>query len=151
MGGCDPSTLSDSQYCYTIPDSYYYYDYYDYDEDWYHGSEEIQAGGTITMSKKCAPDFHLPGLYYHKEENYGNYGCDFYADACRYHPEFLLLIAAHTDNGYITILNCPQCGCTEDDIITLDEREAGTRTMGGGRAAFKAMLEDKKAMLEDKK
>ena len=146
LGGCDSSRLSDSQYCFTVPDSYYYYDYYDYNDYWYHGIEEIYIGGVITMSRTCAPDYHIPAGYYMKEDNFGDYGCDYFADLspdCKsWYGNELLAFAAHTANGYITALNCPQCGCTENDIIRLDERNAGTRTMSGGRAALKAKLEE---------
>ena len=140
VGAC--GALSDSQYCYTIPDSYYYYDYYDNDDYYYHASEEIQAGGSVTMSRTCAPDYHVPGEYYMNADNFGEYGCSYFGDCSDWGADLLLLIAAHTDNGYITPLNCPSCGCTEDDIVTLDERKAGTRTMSAGVAAFKAKLRE---------
>ena len=140
LSGCDPTAISASQYCYTIPDSYYYYDYYDNDDYYYHAAEEIQAGGVITMSRTCAPDYHVPGGYYMHEDQYGDYGCDYFGDCEGWGADFFLLLAAPTDNGYITPLNCPQCGCSENDIITLDERNAGTRTMSGGYAALRAKL-----------
>ena len=95
------------------------------------------------MSRTCAPDYHFPGEFFKNEDNFGDYGCDYFKDRCQYwNADEFLLMAAQTDNGYITALNCPECGCTEDDIITLDERNAGTRTMSGGRAALKAKLEE---------
>ena len=140
LGECDSSRISDSQYCYTIPDSYDYFDSYDYN---YNGIEDIQTGAVITMSRICTPDYHLPGEYFMSEDQFGNFGCSWFANnGCNWRADELLLYALHTDNGYITALNCPQCGCTEDDIITLDERKDRTRTMGGGRASLKAMLEE---------
>ena len=142
LSGCDSSSISDSQYCFTIPDSYEYYDYYfDHDENNFHGIDEITVGATITMSKTCAPDYQRPGLnnvhedlgcdYFHRE----NYCNDLNVDEA-------ILIASHTNNGYITPLNCPQCGCTEDDIITLNEIKSGTRSNSGGFAALRAMLKE---------
>ena len=134
---CDPSTISDSQYCYTIPDGYAYFDEYDYSY-YYHGSEEITTGATITMSRTCATDYHRPGTCYSDGICFSNRGCAYYETLVGVTPRChwmsandLLLNAAPTENGYITPLNCPGCGCTEDDIITLDERKSGTRTMRG--------------------
>ena len=125
LGGCDSSKISDTQYCYTIPDSYYFYDYYDEDSDYYHGIEEIKVGATITMSKVCASDYHHPGTAYGKR-----YDCDFYSSPDKdFHPlcesyENVNVIAGlvHTPNGYISMLNCPGCGCTATDIVKLNER-----------------------------
>ena len=141
LSGCDSSSISDSQYCFTIPVSYYYYDYYDYNENYYHGIDEITVGATITMSKKCAPDYHMPGLYFLDKD----YDCDYFhrQNFCDVMDvNWAVLIISHTSNGYITPFNCPQCGCTEDDIITLNERQSGTRSNSGSFAAFRAMLKE---------
>ena len=39
----------------------------------------------------------------------------------------LLITAIPSPNGYVTVLNCPQCGCTsgQTDVITLDQLESG--------------------------
>ena len=143
MDGCDPATISDSQYCYTIPDIYAAYDKFDYNDQWYHGIEAIHVGATITMSKICAPDYQYPGTYYrNKEEDaIGRQDCadihrlwnshsspDHGPNTCLNGLSVDKLSAhlVHTPNGYINALNCPQCGCTETDIVTMDEREAGT-------------------------
>ena len=133
--------LNDDQYCYVIPDTYEHYDNYDENTYYYHGIDEIQAGNAIIMSKKCHDDFHIEGSYWNTESNYGNYGCDHYDSFCSIMTsDFLLFIAAPTENGYITMLNCPACGCTENDIITLDERSSGARSMSMSRDEFKAIL-----------
>ena len=133
--------LNDDQYCYIIPDSYELYDNYDDNDYYYHGADEIQAGGAIIISKKCHADFHLPGGYWNTDFNYGIYGCDYYDGFCANMPtNYLLLLAAPSENGYITMLNCPACGCTENDIITLDERSSGTRSMSMSREEVKAIL-----------
>ena len=138
---CDDVVLNDDQYCYVIPDTYEHYDNYDENTYYYHGIDEIQAGNAIIVSKKCHDDFHIEGTYWNTESNYGNYGCDFYGDFCTNLPaEYMLMLAVPTENGYITILNCPVCGCTENDIITLDERSSWARSMSMSRDEVKAIL-----------
>ena len=130
---------SESQYCYTVPDRYDYYDYYDYNENYYHGDDAINVGATITISKKCHPEYELPGYY---RQNHG-YVCDYFRDGkyCdNWSVEFTVAHLVRTENGYISWLNCPQCGCTEDDIVTLDERENNVRGVGREREEFFALL-----------
>ena len=74
------------------------------------------------------------------DDVFGEYSCDYFDDCSGWGADLLLLFAAETDNGYITPLNCPSCGCTEDDIITLAERNSGTRSMGMTRKKLRAML-----------
>ena len=140
LSGCDPSKISDSQYCYTIPDSYYVFDYYDENNEFYHGIEEIHVGAIITMSKVCASDYHHPGSWYVNE---GTYGCDYYSDPNIYSHhngqskcqlssiEDIITGLVHTPNGYISMFNCPQCGCTATDIIKMTDEIP--RSASGGR------------------
>ena len=84
----------------------------------------------------------MPGEFYMQEDIFGKYGCDYFRTyGCDQHGvNGLLLMAMETDNGFITPLNCPICGCTENDIITLDERKSGTRSMSMIRKEFRAQL-----------
>ena len=129
LDGCDPSKISDSQYCYTIPDIYQFYDTVDHDSNYYSGIDEIHVGATITMSKVCASDYHRPGSYF-VNNKYRTYDCDWYYGQRAYYSTRIDAIIAglvHTPNGYISMLNCPQNGCTATDIIKLDEFYERTR------------------------
>ena len=129
-----------SQYCFTVPDSYRLYDYYDYDDHWYHGDDAINVGATITISKKCHPEYEIPGNWY---DNRNEYFCDYFVDGeyCdNWSVEWMIAQLVRTENGYISWLNCPQCGCTEDDIVTLDERNNNVRGVGRGKEEFMAIF-----------
>ena len=131
---------SKSQYCFTVPDSYYYNDYFDYNENYYHGDDAINVGATITISKKCHPEYELPGYYYQSRDKYF---CDYFVDGeyCDgWSSNWMVSHLVRTENGYISFLNCPQCGCTEDDIVTLDERRNGVRGVGREKEEFFALL-----------
>ena len=130
MDGCDPATISDSQYCYTIPEIYGIYDNYDDNDQWYHGIETINVGATITISKICAPDYQYPGERF-RNMTYGDKDCADLAGRSKncvksFPVDTVIAHLVHTPNGYISLLNCPECGCTATDIVTLDEREVGT-------------------------
>ena len=131
--GCvidDPAT----QYCFTLPQSHdyfdMYYDGYDYVGEW---MDDIDAGDTVRFSKICTDEWYLPGKYnvdFHTGERFG---CEDFVDSCNYFSvDWAILMSNPTDNGLITILNCPQCGCTlgSNDAITMYERAAGERSSG---------------------
>ena len=122
----------DSQYCFTVPESYYY-DYYDHYEAYYgEWMERINAGDTVKFSKVCSDKWYRPGTEYEDENGQPRIRCEDIT-YCDYYWDILLMRSVPTDNGLITSLNCPQCGCTlgSNDAITLIERQAGIRSTAG--------------------
>ena len=43
---------------------------------------------------------------------------------CNWSLEYLLLSGVQSPDGYVTALNCPECGCTpgQNDALTMDDR-----------------------------
>ena len=152
----------DSQYCFTVPDSHndYYYDEYwgeSYYGDW---MADIDAGDTVKFSKICTDEWYRSGTAY--EDAYGEpeNGCQWFFDneyCTENWIDWFIAISVPTDNGLITGLNCPQCGCTlgNNDAITLIERSAGARSTGGNAVhkpnAFEKALKKKKALKKHSK
>ena len=63
----------------------------------------------------------------HDQDGDGNLyaHCDDMADYyCTWPLRYLLLYAVPSQDGYVTPLNCPKCGCTpgQNDAITMNER-----------------------------
>ena len=118
-----------TQYCYTLPEIYgEYYDLWDIDTEYYNVDEDFNAGNTIKFSKICSADWHA--VY----QTYGSilhFNCDNinagYSNLfnCESTLEHVLSKATPSPDGYITLLNCPICGCTpgQNDAITMYERE----------------------------
>ena len=154
----------DSQYCFTIPDTH---DDYYYDEEWggsYYGDwmDDIDAGDTVKFSKICTDEWYRSGTAY--EDAYGEpqNGCQWFFDSgsCTNgwaSINWIIATSIPTDNGLITGLNCPQCGCIlgTNDAITLIERSAGERSTGGDAvhkpSAFEKALKKKKALKKHSK
>ena len=149
----------DSQYCFTVPDSHaYYYDNYDGGHDYYgEWMDDIDAGDTVKFSKMCTDQWFLAGTSYQEYGEYSGqkYDCEWFFDngICTTSGiDWLIATSVQTDNGLITGLNCPQCGCTlgNNDAITLIERSAGERSTGGDAvhrpSAFAKALKKKKAV-----
>ena len=119
-------------YCYTIPDSYDYYDQFDYNSKGYHGDYRINAGNTIKMSRMCNPDWHMAGTSYDEKNSDGTwaYGCEYWEDQCNnwydfdvYGTGYAPMHLQDTPDGFESHLNCPQCGCTpgQNDAPTIQE------------------------------
>lgn len=122
----------------TVPEAFAFFDSYDgsYPEghylfDFY--PDNFDVGDTITLSKRCVEDWDAPG---------NGYGCivpvsgfsgsqiDWdikVAGYCAESKDNILFMAVkdtvHPDQ-FITMLNCPQCGCTlgEYDAPEIDDR-----------------------------
>ena len=84
------------------------------------------------MSKVCASDYHHPGSRFYND----SMNCDYFSSDKSYPGSSLcqnLSVEAiigglvHTPNGYISMFNCPQCGCTATDIIKLNDLNDRTR------------------------
>ena len=112
------------QYCYTIPANKYFADNYDHYEDDYYVDEDFNVGNSIRFSKACSGDWYRPGTGYQKSDGSPVYHCDdFPSHFCMWDLSFMLETAVPSPNGYVTVLNCPKCGCTsgENDVITLNQ------------------------------
>ena len=113
------------QYCYTIPEAYTLDDF-DYNDQRYHVDENFNRGSTIRFSKACSGDWYRPGTKYQKPDGSPIYHCDsehFEDYYCNWYVEDLLETAVPSPDGYVTVLNCPRCGCTpgQNDVMTLDK------------------------------
>ena len=110
-------------YCFKIPNAYRYYEENNYEDGVdYHNEDNIDVGNTIKMSKKCDSNWRPAGSQF---ENYdistiGKTFCEVFSDnECEnldpstYDYDIILLTARYTLDGYTTVLNCPQCGCTD--------------------------------------
>ena len=91
------------------------------------------------MSKMCSNDWHIAGEKYDVFNDDGTHamGCEEYGviyGKCRKLPDikYLILHVNESPDGYITFLNCPQCGCTigANDTITLDDSMALNERQG---------------------
>ena len=106
-------------YCFKIPNAYRYYEENNYEDGVdYHNEDNIDVGNTIKMSKKCDSNWRPAGSYWDSYSfPYQTY-CDYFKSECAMNPEeynfgFMLTQAYSTSDGYTTVLNCPQCGCTD--------------------------------------
>ena len=114
-------------YYFKIPDSYSKYDN-DYWEERYHNEDDIDVGNTIKMSKKCDSNWRpastgssrlfLVANSWVDVSTIDNF-CEVFSVTCKnldpstFRYDQMLLTAHHTLDGYTTVLNCPQCGCTD--------------------------------------
>ena len=91
----------------------------------FHVDNDFNAGNTLRFSKICSGDWYWPGTSGVKPDGS-------YAQYCDNIPRYLctwwsldtvLQYAVPSQNGYVTVLNCPICGCTpgENDAKTMDE------------------------------
>ena len=122
---------SSTQYCYTLPKSYEIIDQYDNDPFYYHVDKDFNAGNSIIFSKVCSEKWYWPGSASAKADGTPKHRCDnFHPANCHIQLETLLSAAVPSPDGYVTVLNCPMCGCTpgENDAVTMTELEAGTRS-----------------------
>lgn len=122
-GSPDP----ERSYCFKVPNSYRYYEYNGYEDGvMYHDEDNIDVGNTIKMSKKCDSNWRPAGSYWDDYRPPGQTFCEhfieyhfFSYDCSRLDPKRdynygeLLTHAYYTPDGYTTVLNCPQCGCTD--------------------------------------
>ena len=111
------------QYCYTIPADKYFADNYDHYDDYYYVDEDFNVGNSIRFSKACSGDWYRPGTVNQKSDGSPAYHCgSFPSYFCTLEISSLLGMAVPSPNGYVTVLNCPRCGCTagENDVTTLD-------------------------------
>ena len=127
---------SSTQYCYTLPKSYEYFDQFDNNPLAYHVDEDFNVGNSIIFSKQCSETWYWPGSANTQADGTPKYRCDNIHSAnyyCNLSLVRLLSLAVPSQDGYVTVLNCPICGCTpgENDAITMIEREAGTRSADG--------------------
>jgi len=121
-------------YLTNVPAGYAPFDYTEESYDDY--PDYFNAGDNIILSKRCILDFNTPK---------GGYGCvDRIGDAtewdrrvvswCQNAPKEHLLSEAAKDSvhpeQYLTMLNCPQCGCTHGEYdapeIDSDRSKIGT-------------------------
>ena len=114
------------QYCYTIPDQYAGSDNWDYDPQYFHVDEDFNVGNTIRFSKACSGDWYWPGSENENDDGSPIYHCDsedFREYYCNWRIRYVLNAAVPGPDGYLTVLNCPRCGCTpgQNDVITLDQ------------------------------
>ena len=84
----------------------------------------IFKDSTIPVSSACNPDF-VDSRSWNCTKNYDEGHCDD-------NVENLLLNAVKNENGYETILNCPQCGCntTAEHLPIRNELMIGNITLG---------------------
>ena len=120
-----------------MPDEYSRFDEIDHDYDRetdddyceFHVDEDFDAGNSIRFSKVCSGDWYRPGTAFeHPIDGTPLVSCNsqyFHTNYCNFPLIHLLLNAVPGADGYVTPLNCPQCGCTpgQNDVITLDQRE----------------------------
>ena len=112
------------QYCYTIPDEYTRRDNYDYNDNYYHVDEDFNVGNTFRFSKACSGDWYWPGTNNQLSDGSRRTHCDNMPSYfCDWGLEDALVFAVPSPDGYITVLNCPKCGCTpgQNDVITVDQ------------------------------
>ena len=113
-----------------MPDSYADYDEKDYEIFNYEVDENFNVGSTIKFSKVCSGDWYRPGLAFNSGNNH-SLPCEeiliFFSSACEWTLEKILATSIPGKDFHISILNCPQCGCTpgENDALTMMERENG--------------------------
>ena len=109
-----PCVVDDStkQHCYTLPKfASLNTDYPDAD---------FKGVNTIRFSKVCSKDTWYSPRKHHVDS------CDkIRRYECRAPLSVLLSIAVPTHNGYVTMLNCPICGCTPgvNDVTQLRRKE----------------------------
>ena len=115
-----PPTAS-SYYFYTVTERIYSYAL---DMDWNEGDE-------IRISNVCSPDFNLGMVSSYPGSE--NLDCDWAARQgfCRTITKVLLSnsVEYYPDNGLVTFLNCPSCGCVDNQPISLQERDNLERTV----------------------
>ena len=129
ISGSDyPCIIDDSskQYCYTIPDAYAPIDALDNNPLLYHVDENFNAGNEIRFSKVCSGDWYFPGEQYQKPDGSYILDCDhpdLSTKLCQWDTLVLLGMAVPSPDGYVTIHNCPVCGCTpgQNDALTMVE------------------------------
>ena len=118
-----PCAVDDStkQYCYTLPKLRPGSSYQTHDADKRnHFDADFNAGNTIRFSKVCSRD-----SWYSPYKNSDD-SCDkIRRYECRAPLSVLLSIAVPTPNGYVTLLNCPICGCTPgaNDVMQLRRKD----------------------------
>jgi len=73
----------------------------------------------LKLSKICTEDFYLP------KGNLLGQTCNdlesrnYLPRSCKLNEATLLFYALESENGLLTLLNCPQCGCSNNNQITL--------------------------------
>lgn len=135
------TTTQPASYVVDIPAEFEYWDYYDYltdnpsDDhpknyalDYYRNYFDV--GDVITLSTRCTNDYvfldNYKCLYYpgsgETQEEWDDriqYMCSQYDTSSLL---FLAMIDPTNSGQYLTVLNCPQCGCTlgQNDAVHID-------------------------------